>query len=157
MLLRAVPAALTLRVMTAADCEALAALRAEPALGVELETELVGHLTRAWVACSGDTGTPLGYLLGWWVVDELQVLALGVLPSARRQGVARALLEHAVTAARAAGGRRVTLEVARNNAPARGLYESSGFTLFNVRTAYYRATGEDALELQRWLLEPHAG
>lgn len=139
--------ALTIRDMTLADCGALAALRSEPALGIEPESELAGRLTRAWVACL-PAGDPLGYLLGWWVVDELEILALGVLPTARRKGVGRALLEHALTATRASGGRRITLEVGRSNAAARRLYEAAGFSVFNVRVGYYRATGEDALEME---------
>lgn len=134
--------------MIVADCGALTALRAEPALGLDPEPELAGRLTRAWVACAEPGGSPIGYLLGWWVVDELQVLAIGVLREARRGGVARALLEHAVAAARAAGGRRVTLEVGRSNVAARGLYERAGFSVFHVRPRYYRETGEDAFEME---------
>jgi len=145
------PPALTIREMAVADCAALGELRTELALDVAPESELGGHLTRAWVACAGPGQNPLGYLLGWWIVDELQVLALGVLASARRQGVGRALLEHAIAATRGAGGRRVTLEVGHANLPARRLYENAGFTVFNVRPRYYRATGEDALEMERCL------
>ena len=83
------------------------------------------------------------------MVDELQVLAVGVLPAARRRGVGRALLDHALEATRAAGGRRVTLEVAHDNEPARRLYEGAGFSVFNVRRGYYPATGADALEMER--------
>lgn len=139
--------ALTIRDMSFADCGVLAVLRGEPTLGIAPESELSGRLTRAWVACVA-AGDPLGYLLGWWVVDELEVLALGVLPAARRKGVARALLEHALAVTRAAGGRRVTLEVGRSNAAARRLYEAAGFSVFNVRPGYYAATGEDALEME---------
>lgn len=138
--------------MRLADCGALAPLRNEPALGIDPASELAGRLTRAWVACA-PAGDPLGYLLGWWVVDELEVLALGVLPTARRQGVGRALLEHALAATRASGGRRITLEVGRNNAAARRLYEAMGFSVFNVRVGYYRATGEDALEMEHVVAE----
>src|SRR5690606_26593862 len=91
---------------------------------------------------------PLGYALGWWVIDELEILALGVLPAARRGGVGRRLLEHAIEAARASGGRRVLLEVARSNTAARQLYERAGFAVFNVRRGYYRASGDDALEME---------
>lgn len=135
--------------MSRDDCLAFVPLRAEPHLPVDPEHELGNALTRAWVACSEqEPGTPLGYALGWWVVDELSVLAVGVLPEARRRGVGRALIEHVVAWTAAAGGRRVTLEVAAGNATARRLYERAGFCVFNVRRGYYRATGEDALELE---------
>ena len=135
--------------MTVEDCDALESLRAEPTLNVDPRVELAGHLTRAWVASAGANAPPLGYALGWWVVDELQLLALGVLPEARRRGVGRRLLEHLLEAVRAAGGRRVILEVGRGNGAARQLYESAGFRVFNVRPRYYRATGDDALEMER--------
>ena len=141
-----------IRDMTLEDCDALEPLREDPALGLDPRGELGGRLTRAWVACVGPSpvgSAPVGYALGWWVVDELQLLALGVLPGARRTGVGKRLLEHVLGATFAAGGRRVLLEVARGNVPARTLYERAGFRVFNVRAGYYRASGDDALEMER--------
>lgn len=137
-----------IREMTLRDCEALAPLREDPQLELDPRVELGGRLTRAWVACPTADAAPIGYALGWWVVDELQLLALGVLPTARRGGVGRRLLEHVLAATLAAGGRRVLLEVARSNTPARELYASAGFSVFHVRPRYYVKTGEDALELE---------
>jgi ribosomal protein S18 acetylase RimI-like enzyme len=137
-----------IRDMTLEDCDVLEALWHEASLGVDPGPELGGRLTRAWVACATPSSGPLGYALGWWVVDELQLLGLGVLPTARRRGVGRLLLAHVLDAARAAGGRRVLLEVARGNAPALALYENAGFRVFNTRPKYYRATGDDALEME---------
>jgi ribosomal protein S18 acetylase RimI-like enzyme len=137
-----------IRDMTLEDCDALVALERDPALGVAPRLELGGHLTRAWVACATAASAPVGYALGWWVVDELQLLGLGVLPEARRGGVGRCLLAHVLDAARAANGRRVLLEVARGNAPALALYSSAGFRVFNVRPRYYAASGDDALEME---------
>jgi ribosomal-protein-alanine N-acetyltransferase len=139
-----------IRAMLPEDCEALAALRQDPALGIDPAHELAGHLTRAWVACASTStaSAPLGYALGWWVVDELQLLGLGVLPTARRSGVARRLLAHVLDTSRASGGRRVLLEVARGNAAAVALYEGAGFRVFNVRPRYYPASGDDALEME---------
>lgn len=133
--------------MTPADCDALEPLAAE--LGsVEPRQELGRELTRAWVAHEPCSSAALGYALGWWVVDELQLLAVGTLPAARRRGVARALLGHVIQAATAAGGRRISLEVARSNVAAVLLYESAGFRVFNVRRNYYARTREDALEME---------
>jgi ribosomal protein S18 acetylase RimI-like enzyme len=136
-----------IRDMTAEDCDALDALRHDPALGIDPLHELGNRLTRAWVACPTRQSNPVGYVLGWWVIDELQILGFGVLPAARRAGVGRRLLQHVVAAVRAAGGRRVLLEVARSNAAAIALYEGAGFRVFNVRPRYYR-NGEDALEME---------
>ena len=136
------------------DCDALEPLRSEPSLNIDPRVELSRPLTRAWVACSDLAGPPLGYVLGWWLVDELEVHAVGVLPDARRRGVARRLLEHAIATSAAGGGRRLLLEVARGNTAARRLYDSLGFVVFNVRPGYYRATGDDALEMERLLEQP---
>ena len=133
--------------MTLEDCAALSALREDAALSIDPEVELAGPLTRAWVVCADDSGPALGYALGWWVVDELQVLAIGILPAARGRGFGHYLLEHLLNHTRAAGGRRVILEVASHNTPARRLYESAGFRLFNLRRRYY-PNGDDALEME---------
>ncbi len=53
--------------------------------------------------------------------------ALGVVPAARRSGVARLLLGRVLEEARARGSRAVRLQVHESNAPARRLYESLGF------------------------------
>jgi ribosomal protein S18 acetylase RimI-like enzyme len=139
--------------MTLGDCDALEALM-DGAGGVNPRAELAGELTQAWVACEAPSGRVLGYALGWWVIDEFQLLALGTLPAERRRGAARALLAHIIAATGAAGGRRVSLEVGRNNTAAVRLYESAGFRVFNVRRAYYRKSQEDALEMERCIPNP---
>lgn len=131
------------------DCAELESWSEQPSGQLDLRAELGRELTRAWVACDATGTAPLlGYALGWWVVDELQLLSIATRPEARRRGVARRLLEALSAAARAAGGQRVSLEVARNNLAAVRLYESAGFAVFNVRKQYYRETGDDALEME---------
>lgn len=133
------------------DCPGLEPLAAELG-GLDLRQELLRDLTRAWVAHDPASPAALSYALGLWVVDELQLLALGTLPEARRRGAARAVLSEAISATRAAGGRRVSLEVGRGNTPALRLYEAAGFRTFNVRRNYYAKTREDALEMELVLL-----
>jgi ribosomal-protein-alanine N-acetyltransferase len=142
------------RTMTLADCDALEPLAAETTLAIDPRLELGRDLTRAWVAIDPVSQTPIGYALGWWVIDELQLLAVGTLASARRRGVARALLEHVVRVASAAGGERLLLEVSSDNVAAIALYESAGFRAFNVRKNYYAATRRDAIEMERVLRGP---
>jgi ribosomal-protein-alanine N-acetyltransferase len=137
---------LELRPLTLADCDALERVFGELPGNLDPRAELGRELTRSWVAC--DQTGPLGFALAWWVVDELELLAIATLPAARRRGVARRLLDELCGWARGSGGRRVTLEVARSNAAARALYESAGFVEFNVRRGYYRASGDDALEME---------
>lgn len=92
----------------------------------------------------------VGAFVGWVVVDELHVLAVGTDARARRRGVGRALLDAAFREGRARGAVRALLEVARTNAPALALYRAFGFHVSNLRRAYY-ANGDDALDLDvRW-------
>jgi ribosomal-protein-alanine N-acetyltransferase len=137
-----------IRPMTLQDCAALEPLFAQVPGNLDARAELGRELTRAWVACDASSGRALGYALAWWVVDELELLALATLPEVRRQGVARQLLAQLIESTRAAGGRRVTLEVAHGNAAARALYAAAGFVTFNVRKGYYRHSAEDALEME---------
>jgi len=61
------------------------------------------------------------------VVARTWLEALGIVPTARRRGVARLLLGRVLDEARARVSRAVTLQVHVSNAPARRLYESLGF------------------------------
>lgn len=57
-----------------------------------------------------------------WLLNDLFVV-----PSARRQGVAAALLTAAASHARMLGAANLSLSTALNNAPAQALYESLGW------------------------------
>ncbi|HEY9898457.1 MAG TPA: GNAT family N-acetyltransferase [Pantanalinema sp.] len=59
---------------------------------------------------------------------EALIVAVGVVEAARGQGVGRALLTHAREALRAEGYDALRLFVHPENAPARALYASLGFT-----------------------------
>jgi ribosomal protein S18 acetylase RimI-like enzyme len=91
---------------------------------------LIRHLN----AAAGMSPTPAP---GSWYVD-----ALAVAPDARRQGVARALLADAEEIARAQGATGVSLDTGLENAPARRLYETSGYEQRDIR----RARDERAVE-----------
>lgn len=103
---------------------------------------------RVWVA-RGDDGIA-GYLEARLVADELHVLALAVIPEARRRRAASALLAHALADAAARGARVAQLELRASNAPALALYRRFGFAVVGARARYY-ADGEDALLLSRAL------
>ena len=82
---------------------------------------------------------PIGFALGRLAGDAAEVLSLGVLKPARRQGVGRALL-----AAVAACVPRVTaifLEVADDNRAAQLLYRQLGFAEVGRRANYYARGG----------------
>ena len=94
-----------------------------------------------------------GFLLGRVVVGEAELLTIAVDPEARRQGTGRALVATFVAEAKARGADTAFLEVAEDNAPARGLYTAVGFVQTGRRKAYYRGHGRvvDAILMGRTL------
>jgi len=93
------------------------------------------------------------FILVQLAADESEIISLGTRPSARRSGLARALLSHAVAEAAHHGAKTMFLEVAEDNAAALALYRGCGFTLQARRKAYYERRGApvDALVLRRAL------
>jgi ribosomal-protein-alanine N-acetyltransferase len=74
--------------------------------------------------------------------DECEILSLGTLPSSRRLGFARALIDAAGAEAHRRGAGRMFLEVAADNLPAHDLYAEAGFAPVGRRPGYYiRAAG----------------
>lgn len=98
-----------------------------------------------------------GFILMRAVADEAEILTLAVRPAARRGGLGGRLVGEGVLAAAARGAARVFLEVAEDNAPARGLYAGAGFVEAGRRPGYYAAPGgsrRDALVLALRLTAP---
>lgn len=93
-----------------------------------------------------DLGAPLGYLVGWQVMDEAELARIGVAVEARRRGYGQILLDKAIEKWRERSVARIFLEVRESNEAARRLYESRGFEIIGKRAKYY-ADGSDALVL----------
>lgn len=93
----------------------------------------------------------IGYVLCWFVADEIHVVNLAVLARERRQGIGRHLMNHVCRDARRRGVTVATLEVRFHNEPAIGLYESLGFRTVAIRKSYYADNGEDALVMLKEL------
>ena len=66
------------------------------------------------------------------LVDYFVLYDLFVAPSARRQGIARALMNAASEWAKAQGAARLDLETARDNYPGQALYRNLGYELDEV-------------------------
>ncbi|HQT39626.1 MAG TPA: GNAT family N-acetyltransferase [Acidocella sp.] len=83
-----------------------------------------------------------GLLLLRIVADEAEIITIGAVT--KRRGIGRTLLQVGLEQARSQGVTMLHLEVAAGNAPARRLYEVSGFQQAGLRKHYY-ANGEDAV------------
>jgi ribosomal-protein-alanine N-acetyltransferase len=135
-----------------AGAELVAALMAatvEPAWSAESVAQLLAGPGCAALVAEGAEG-PVGFALVRVAAGEAELLSLGVLEAARRHGLGRALVGAAAAQARAAGAATLHLEVAEDNAPARGLYRALGFRPAGRRPGYYAAPGggrRDALLL----------
>lgn len=90
----------------------------------------------------------VGYLDYWMILDELEVMELGVSPDFRRQGIASALLQTMERDHPRA--RLIHLEVRSSNQGAIALYRKSGFAQTGFRQRYY-SDGEDAITMSRTL------
>lgn len=98
---------------------------------------LMADTAIAFVATMEQAHRPVGFVIGRLLVDEAEIVTIGVVPSARRKGVASALLEGFETAAANAGAVRVILDVSEANPAAQALYRGAGYGQIATRPAYY--------------------
>jgi ribosomal-protein-alanine N-acetyltransferase len=136
---------------TRADLDAVERLEvvafADPWTRQAFEAALKERHARFRVA-RGPDGALIGYVIAWFILDEGEIANLAVMPTSRRRGVARALLDEIIVEARESGLARLFLEVRESNAAAAALYASRGFTPIARRARYYRKPVEDAIVLR---------
>lgn len=137
--------------MTAEDIAQVAALEracfSDPWPESVLENELQNELS-FWLVAKQD-GEVLGYVGSQSVLDEADMMNLAVRESARRQGIAKALVLALCGALSKKGVRSLTLEVRDSNEPAIRLYEALGFAQVGKRPNYYFHPREDARILRK--------
>ena len=100
-------------------------------------------------------GEICGYAVLMPVLDEAELLNIGVAARHQRRGLGRAMLREMLAMAQRMKMRRVYLEVRAANAAALALYRSAGFAAIGVRRGYYQnASGsEDAITMARELVQ----
>lgn len=81
-------------------------------------------------------------------LDDADIESVFTLRSARRKGVADALILTAVSDLKDLGKKNVLLEVRESNIPAKNLYFKHGFNQISVRKKYY-SDGENAIILAK--------
>ena len=139
-----------IRRATVADAPALVTIERHAFADPWTETSFREALAAAWsfglVAEVDDT--VVGYLVAREAGGAGEILNLAVDPPARRQGIARALLDAGLTTLRRRGAEEIFLEVRESNLAAQALYLGAGFRPVGQRARYYRNPLEDALVLR---------
>jgi ribosomal protein S18 acetylase RimI-like enzyme len=140
------------RPATLADLAALTALEQE-LFGVDAWTEELVRQEiegpgRRFVVAEDAAGAIAGYAVTMTAGDIVDLLRIGVRPSARRSGIASELLEAVLVDTE--GASRMLLEVSVANTDALGFYVARQFSVIDVRPHYYR-DGSEALVMCRWL------
>lgn len=95
------------------------------------------------VARSGSV--PVGYAAVQCILDEGNLISIGVDDGFRNMGIASELLDIVYEQAFANGVRTIHLEVRESNDAAIALYEKEGFEKNGRRKGFYRKPEEDAL------------
>lgn len=99
--------------------------------------------SRPMVAVENDT--VVGYIVSWFLQDEVHLLNVAVLPECQGRGLGRAMLDWLIGRAKETRRVLITLEVRDGNVVARKFYESLGFLVIGMRKNYYAETREDAI------------
>lgn len=144
---------ITYREMTIADIDAVVTVEnqsftspwSRQAFCDELKNQLAHYL----LAVMKDR--VIGYVGMWLIIDEVHITNVAVLPSYRKLGIGKCMMQKAIGFAKARGAASMTLEVRPSNTPALALYKKLGFEHAGVRKNYYEDTQEDAIIM--WLRE----
>ena len=88
-----------------------------------------------------------GFIVYRIVVDESEIITVGVNPEKRRLGIASAMIGIIEKTIKSQGVKKIFLEVASTNESAQKLYENCGFKVVGLRPKYY--DGVDAILMSK--------
>jgi ribosomal-protein-alanine N-acetyltransferase len=98
-----------------------------------------------------------GGLLGWAglmaISGAAEILTVGTVPTARRQGIATRLVHELIDEAKRRQAFEMFLEVRVDNESARALYDHEGFVEIGRRRGYYDHGRVDAVVMRKELSE----
>lgn len=139
-----------MRAMTPADVDAVLAIERSVQAYPWTRGNFVDALNNGYICSVDDAGGEIrGYAILMPVLQEAELLNIGVAAGQQRIGLGRALLLEMLDTACEQNMLRVFLEVRASNAAALALYRSAGFGEIGVRRGYYQnANGsEDAITM----------
>lgn len=138
---------ITIRRMTLADVDAVAAIEAAtfptPWTRDAFVQEMSNVAARYLVA--EEDGVVIGFAGAWIILDESHITNIAVQEAHRGKGVGRQLTAALLQYLSNLGAAYATLEVRKSNLIAQRLYQGLGFIKLGVRKRYYEDNGEDAL------------
>ena len=98
-------------------------------------------------------GVAAGFIIGWCISGEAEIIQISVAPACRRRGIGAMLLQAFLKSHAPAG---CQLEVRADNTAAQALYRRFGFVPYSRRPGYYAATdGRIDAVLMRLDTPPH--
>jgi ribosomal-protein-alanine N-acetyltransferase len=109
------------------------------------------RMSRAYVALSGDT--LVGYVVAWFLQEEVHLLNIAVATGYQRRGVGFRMMRYLLDLASNENKDIITLEVRESNEAAIELYKSFGFVPVGIRHQYYRDDKENALLMARYVAD----
>ncbi len=98
-----------------------------------------------------EKGKILGYAGCLIVLDEADILNIGVDPDRQREGTGGFILQSLLRLLQMQGVHYVHLEVRESNGTARRLYERNGFAIDGLRKDYYTDPTENAVLMTKTL------
>ena len=141
---------ISIRRLTPSDIDAIMAIETESFASPWTESMVENEFALDHSRLTGlfENGSMAGFCVSWVILDEGHIADIAVGRDFRQKGFGRMLLDSILEDMRAAGVKKVFLELRRSNIPARKLYEKTGFEPIGVRKNYYSDDGEDALVMQ---------
>lgn len=139
-----------MRAMTLEDVDKVLAIEQEVQIYPWTRGNFMDALGHDYVCrVDEDSGEIRGFAVLRPLLDEAELLSIGVSASHQRKGLGRAMLRELLDIAREHNMLRVFLEVRASNAAAIALYRGIGFDKIGMRRGYYQnANGsEDAITM----------
>lgn len=88
-----------------------------------------------------------GFIVYRSVLDEAEIITIGVNPEMQRKGIATAMIGIIENILKNQGVKKIFLEVSSTNIAGQKLYESTGFKNVGLRPKYYN--GVDAILMEK--------
>jgi ribosomal-protein-alanine N-acetyltransferase len=139
-----------MRAMTAEDVDTVLAIEQAVQAYPWTRGNFIDALSHGYVCRVDEQNDEIrGYAILRPILDEAELLNIGVAAGQQRMGLGRAMLREMLELARAKSMRRVFLEVRASNTAALALYRNTGFSGIGMRRGYYQnASGrEDAITM----------